>query len=377
MNIDRHNYETFFLLYVDNELSADERKAVELFVQENPDLQVELSSLQDTVLKADDVALNKKDWLYKEDGITVLRESLLLYADNELSESDKRKVEALLAIDKTSSAEWNIIRQTKAEPDTSIVFENKRSLYRKEEGTVVAIRWWRVAAAAVLLGFGLWAGLSVYRNTVIPSGPAEVAGNPSNDKSGQRPDAQAKNNNAVEVTGADNIPANSSNVIATVPGKDNSTVRAEAKNNSNEEEKSNKKSEASERNNISVNETGNKKDDNNLPKPYFENINNPDRNQYTATNVTPENNIGTSGANGVVIKTNPVVSEPAATTAAIPVVYTDEGNNNDRFLYMDEEKVKRSKLGGFIRKAKRILERTANVKTGDGLKVAGFEIALK
>ncbi len=46
-------------------------------------------------------------------------------------------------------------------------------------------------------------------------------------------------------------------------------------------------------------------------------------------------------------------------------------------LYMDEDKVKRTKLGGFIRKATRMLSRNANIKTGDGLKVAGFEIALK
>ena len=44
---------------------------------------------------------------------------------------------------------------------------------------------------------------------------------------------------------------------------------------------------------------------------------------------------------------------------------------------MDEEKVNRTVLGGFFRKAKRILERSANIKTGDGIKVAGFEIALK
>ena len=34
-------------------------------------------------------------------------------------------------------------------------------------------------------------------------------------------------------------------------------------------------------------------------------------------------------------------------------------------------------LGGILRKAKRMLERNTNIKTGDGLKVAGFEIALK
>jgi len=43
----------------------------------------------------------------------------------------------------------------------------------------------------------------------------------------------------------------------------------------------------------------------------------------------------------------------------------------------DDDKVKMSGLGGFLRKAKRVIERTTNINTGEGIKVAGFEIALK
>ena len=98
MNINRHNYETFFLLYVDKELSAADRKAVDVFVQENPDLQMELSLLQQTVVNVDDVVLDKKDWLYMEEDISALQENILLYADNELTAADKNAVDALFSV---------------------------------------------------------------------------------------------------------------------------------------------------------------------------------------------------------------------------------------------------------------------------------------
>ena len=59
-NINRYNYETYFLLYVDNELSAVEKNSVDEFVQSNPDLGEELAMLFQTVLQKDDILLNKK-----------------------------------------------------------------------------------------------------------------------------------------------------------------------------------------------------------------------------------------------------------------------------------------------------------------------------
>ena len=59
-------------------------------------------------------------------------------------------------------------------------------------------------------------------------------------------------------------------------------------------------------------------------------------------------------------------------------VYNEDENKSDnRILYMDEDKVKRTKVGGFLRRIKRVVERTTNIKTGNSVKVAGFEIAIK
>lgn len=109
MEINRNNYEEFFLLYTDNELPAGDRKAVEEFVRLHPDLKEELDILMETILIPQE-----------------------------------------------------------------IVFENKEELYKEEERRVVPIRWWRIAAAAVLL-FGLGTFGWLYLNNEPSKKPAPVA----------------------------------------------------------------------------------------------------------------------------------------------------------------------------------------------------------
>ncbi len=392
MKINRHNYEEFFLLYVDHELSATERKAVDLFVQENPDLQGELLSLHRVVLKADDIVLEKKDWLYMKEGITTLQENLLLYADNELTAADKKSVEILLATDKSAMAEWQILQQTKLETDTTVLFADKQSLYRKEVGRVVGFTSRRVAAAAVLLGFGLWTGVALFKNNPVATGIKNKAGNGVIAKQGKTVSGQRKkktplNTNTVEVQPAEIMSPKNTTAIAI---QDHTTDHPDEKNKQ-PGIKSSKQNKVEVKDNI-VLQKNNKKPGNNLPKPYFENINRKESNELVSTTVLPEknNNSKGSGIDNVIVKTNPneKITNPAVaglnksntdptSATAIPAVYIADESNNNRFLYMDEEKVKRTMLGGLLRKAKRMVERTTNIKTGDGLKVAGFEIALK
>lgn len=385
MNINRHNYEEFFLLYVDNELSAADKKAVDVFVQENPDLQGELLLLQETVAKADDVVLEKKDWLFMEEGVSALQENLLLYTDGELSPSEIKTVEALLATDRSAKAELNILQQTKLQPDTSVVFADKQSLYRTEGGRVVGFKWWRVAAAAVLLGLVVWTGVTVYNNNAktIPVSDGVVKGDNTN---------PAKIQNEIPVN--TNTPG-TNQAETTAPQNTTAAVQKNAvqpltQNNKQPVQKTVKQNTIEQKDNVAVQEK-NQKPGNNLPRPYFENINRAASNEIVRNNVIPENNNGIngSGTNDVIAKTNPnekiinpVIAgidknETDPITTAIPVVNKATGENNNRYLDIDESKGKRTMLGGLIRKAKRMVERTTNIKTGDGLKVAGFEIALK
>ena len=67
-DITRSNYEPWFVMYIDDELSIAERKAVETFIQQNPDLEEELVMLQQSVLRPDErIVFEPKEKLYKYD----------------------------------------------------------------------------------------------------------------------------------------------------------------------------------------------------------------------------------------------------------------------------------------------------------------------
>lgn len=384
MNINRHNYETFFLLYVDNELSATDKKAVDVFVQENPDLLMELQLLQQTVVKADDIVLDKKDWLYMETGISKLQEELLLYADDELTAADRNSVEQLIKTDSAACREWAILKQTKFQPDLSLLHPDKKLLYKKETARVVSIKWWRVAAAAVLLGFGIWTGISLLNNSNT-GGPNDLAGE----------SVQNESSNSVSSLQSEVITASPSN--AQLPVTTETLANQEVKKNEvNEVAASRVKSPlqkkvvtdpAPGKDMATVQKPVNKKPDNNLPKSYLDNINNHGSNESVVTTVIPENNKSNvvSGNLKATLKTRPdenvefdVTNRANTSVAAVSTVNSSSNADvNSRYVNLEDDDNKRTALGGFLRKAKRVLERTTNINTGEGVKIAGFEIALK
>lgn len=368
MNLNRHNYEEYFLLYVDNELSAAERKTVELFVEENADLKAELNVLQKTVFNAEKEIFTDKDQLIKQE-FTALQQNILLYIDDELSGTDKLGVEKVLTGDGNAAKEFSLLRQTKLQPDTSIVFYNKKILYHKQSGIVRGLYWRRIAVAAVLLGLGTWLTL-----TFIKTGKPAVE------------TVAGKNDSNKNIT----VPAINEQVVIAQPKKtvDDKTVPFKESTVAKETVQKNKQpgvTHLSENNvqpkNIKVEDdfTAINKPDNNLPKPDYNNFNNNNRNSIDVANVIPLKepieNLN-SGINNSVTPANNEAINNYATTAGFTENNNEESSNN-RFLYMNEENVKKTKLGGFFRKVKRMVERTANVNTGNSIKVAGFQIAIK
>jgi len=63
--INENNYETYFMSYIDNELNAAERAAVEAFVLTEPKYAEELSLFEKTKLQAPSVQMEDKIFLYR------------------------------------------------------------------------------------------------------------------------------------------------------------------------------------------------------------------------------------------------------------------------------------------------------------------------
>lgn len=156
--IDQHNYELFFLQYVDGELSAADRKAVEAFAEANPDLAFELEQLSDARLLPETVPFPDKHSLYRhqaptgEIGLDNYESYLLLSVDKELSDTDEKSLESFLLHHPEKTAELSLFLQTRL-PDEPIIFADKASLYRTDrKKPVIFPHWQRWAAAAVIAG---------------------------------------------------------------------------------------------------------------------------------------------------------------------------------------------------------------------------------
>ena len=64
-SINEANYEEYFLLYIDNELSATKRAEVEMYVLQHPKLQDEFTTLKQAVFTAENINYGDKQTLYR------------------------------------------------------------------------------------------------------------------------------------------------------------------------------------------------------------------------------------------------------------------------------------------------------------------------
>ena len=379
MILDRHNYEEFFILYMDNELGSDDRRMVEAFIEKNADLKEELDILMQYKLVPDAaVVFEGKEELMKLNGdvpvsISNFDEWMVLYMDNELTGEQKKKVDQFIIANPSAQKEADIMLQTKLQPET-IIFSNKEVLYRKEEKDKPVI-WWRVAAAVLILLIGATTFILVNKKTIATKediAKVPAAGQKLNEENPVIVTTDKKNTPQVREEEVKQIPSSVMDntvkkEIAFTP-KTNTTI---SKKENNRQLKLDAKMLVPVQQKEDVLATTNKSS-NNLPQPSIKNSTAIDIN---STNAVAKNDMFKENKNDNISSTNQKVTK--LTPAASDYTYASNDNTSDATL---EQPGKKGKLRGFFRKVTRTFEKRTNINpTNDDEKLllGGLAIRLK
>jgi hypothetical protein len=344
MNINRHNYEEFFLLYVDNELTAGQRKIVEAFVAANSDLQEEFDLINQSTFTADaklDDAF-MQSLLKPVEESSVNEEQLLLYVDEELPAVEKAIVEKELLTNTSLQKELLWLRRSQVKPDTSIVFPDKQLLYKQAEPARVfslsasARRWSAAAAVVVLLGSAMW----LLMDKEYTNDPAKFT--VADKQEGKQTDSQSPKT-VKEILKEENQLQHQDN---------NFVVVAETNNVQN-----NSKTNIVTGSTHVVNNSGNT-NTTNQPDVELKPV-------TTTQNDVAKNNSEVPGN----ISTTPTV-QPIETSTATNAAYTLYNNdvaavdNEEDNELLTEERQRRSGIAGLLKKAKRTFERKTGIQSG-------------
>lgn len=158
ITINHQNYEEYFLLYADGELSASDILAVENFVQENKGLAEELETIIQLRLPGEALVFGNKEGLFRTgtSGINLdnYEEYFLLYADNEISADAKVRVETFVLQHPALQETFTLTREARL-PADKVIFPGKDSLYRKTEKKrdIFYLSWRMTSLAAAVMGF--------------------------------------------------------------------------------------------------------------------------------------------------------------------------------------------------------------------------------
>lgn len=160
--INRHNYEEYFLLYIDDELNAASKLEVENFVQQNADLAVELQMLMQTKSSPEEIVFIDKENLLRTEGNSIneknYEEYFLLYIDKELSAAKREEVEMYVLQHPALQDEFTGLKRAVLIPEI-ISYGDKKDLYRTEKRRTFYLKPWHFAAAAIFIGVcitGIW-----------------------------------------------------------------------------------------------------------------------------------------------------------------------------------------------------------------------------
>jgi len=370
MEINRNNYEEYFLLYVDGELAANECAGVEKFVEQNPDLKQELEALLQVRLNiTDDISFNNKAILYKNGNDIITQDNyeeyLLNYIDNELTGEEKKLVEVFTQNNPAKIAELIKLQSVKLDANETISFENRAILYRteKEKARIIPLYWKRIAAAAsviIIATFTWW--LNSENTQEIPKTLATTQ------------TIKSHNSEQEKVAPQTSIPAIENNVVDNAEGSNGKDIVKHE-----QSEKSIDKAVISsnqEKPASSIAQT-------NTETPKITVTDNQSVAHENTIPLNPKSNSIATPVSSPASAVKPVIIDQAdfkGENKDVAIQTQNKTEENLNSLDTEDTKKPKGKFRGLFRKASRFIDRVTNADTNEDqsvVRVASFEIAKK
>ena len=156
MTITRDNYEPFFLDYMEGKLKENMIDEFLDFLKQNPDLKEELHLFQNIHLPEEQVVYSGKDHLYKStaEEKNAFEIKTIAFMEGDLKNEERQSFKAYLAGHPELKKEYDLMAKTLLVADRSIIYPQKKNLYKKS-GAILWLNWASRVAAVVVILWGI------------------------------------------------------------------------------------------------------------------------------------------------------------------------------------------------------------------------------
>ncbi|MCZ4693427.1 hypothetical protein DWB61_01425 [Ancylomarina euxinus] len=203
--ITRNNYEEFFLDYIEGEISAKDKLALESFLAQNPDLKEELDEMMDMDLKCEaetvsEKAVHLKDIPFKEN----FDDFCIAQLEGDLDSYESKAFEEFVISNPDKAKDLALYHKTKLEADVSNVFKNKKNLKKRNKTIIIRqfVYTTLATAASIAILFSVWT--------------SELENNPTGLKN-----EQVSQNTSMQITASDSVKTNITKEISTLKSVEN------------------------------------------------------------------------------------------------------------------------------------------------------------
>jgi len=156
IDINRNNYEEYFLDFIEGNLSPSDKNLFMSFLDENPDLKKELELYEEKPISYEKYLFENKSTLKKGSVLSEITsnnfdELCIAKIENDLTQKEENDFDIYINQDTQKRKEFDLYKLTKIEIDDSILFKDKELLKKKTAGFAFRKHYTLISAAASVI----------------------------------------------------------------------------------------------------------------------------------------------------------------------------------------------------------------------------------